>query len=449
MRYSVIIRVGEHESKDIELLSEDSKVINVPFLNCDFSAKNRVKHEYIIDGLNRFRLIPSNLAMDLLVLSVGVLSADTRINRGNESEDSWTREIDLYVPVSAPAIWNNQKENISVILGFLTGDRWRVSFRDGDYCYKGLFKNKRKKKATKPFKGNIVSLFSGGMDSFIGAIDLLENDFKPFLVGHRKSADVGGPQKKAYEYLEQQYSNRVGYVPFRLNTPKKIFHGGEEKSERGRSFVFLSLGILVASALKGKSKLVVPENGLISLNVPLSPLRLGSLSTRTTHPYYLKRFQQLIDSLGLNISIENPYRFKTKGEMLSECKNNDRLKGFISRTRSGAHPAAGRFRKDVGIGHCGVCVPCIIRKASFNKAKKLITDSTDYKGDLTNVANRKYIQPFLRSIKRLNDNSGIEKYLILKSGPMFDYSQELGNYSDVYRRGMKEIEDLFACLNSC
>ena len=33
---------------------------------------------------------------------------------------------------------------------------------------------------------------------------------------------------------------------------------------------------------------MVPENGLIALNVPLDPLRLGSNSIRTTHPYHGK-----------------------------------------------------------------------------------------------------------------------------------------------------------------
>jgi hypothetical protein len=37
--------------------------------------------------------------------------------------------------------------------------------------------------------------------------------------------------------------------------------------------------------LAGNFILHVPENGLIVINVPLDPLRLGAFSTRTTHPF--------------------------------------------------------------------------------------------------------------------------------------------------------------------
>ncbi len=446
MKYSVVISLDSRDHKKIGISDKETRVVNVPFLNKTLPADRRVKHEYVFDDLKRVGLRPSNIAIDLLNIAVGVLSADTRINREKESEDSWAREIDLYIPVSNKSLWDKHKEKLEVILRFLTGDRWAISFRESIYNYDELFKTKKKNRSIKIHEGSVVSLFSGGMDSFIGAIDLLEKKHKPLLVGHRKSVDVGGPQRKAYEYLKQRYGNEVEYLPIRLNTPKKIFAGDEEKTERARSFVFLSLGTLVASSLKGNRKLIIPENGLISLNVPLSPLRLGALSTRTTHPYYVRRFQQLIDSLGLNIALENPYRFMTKGEMLLSCSNQDNLKDFISDTMSCAHPAAGRFRKGVGIGHCGLCVPCIIRRAAYHKAKQSITDMTDYKREVSGKENKKYIQPFMRSIKRLQDSPGIEKLLVLKTGPLFEYDSDLDKYADVYRRGMIEIAELFKSL---
>lgn len=51
----------------------------------------------------------------------------------------------------------------------------------------------------------------------------------------------------------------------------------------------------------------VPENGLIALNVPLDPLRLGALSTRTTHPFYMARWNDLLSALGIPGRLENPY----------------------------------------------------------------------------------------------------------------------------------------------
>jgi hypothetical protein len=34
----------------------------------------------------------------------------------------------------------------------------------------------------------------------------------------------------------------------------------------------------------------------VSLNVPLTPLRMASHSTRTTHPVFMRRLQDLIDA---------------------------------------------------------------------------------------------------------------------------------------------------------
>ena len=48
-------------------------------------------------------------------------------------------------------------------------------------------------------------------------------------------------------------------------------------------------------------ELIIPENGLISLNIPLAYTRTGTSSTRTTHPHYMKMLQELIAELGLQV----------------------------------------------------------------------------------------------------------------------------------------------------
>ena len=42
-----------------------------------------------------------------------------------------------------------------------------------------------------------------------------------------------------------------------------------------------------------KIDILVPENGVISINVPLTVRRVGTLSTRTTHPYFIQEIQKL------------------------------------------------------------------------------------------------------------------------------------------------------------
>jgi hypothetical protein len=72
----------------------------------------------------------------------------------------------------------------------------------------------------------------------------------------------------------------------------------------------------------------VPENGLIALNVPLDQLRLGSNSTRTTHPYYMARWNDLLDALGIDGDVQNSFWDKTKGEMAASCRNPALLKNL-------------------------------------------------------------------------------------------------------------------------
>lgn len=81
------------------------------------------------------------------------------------------------------------------------------------------------------------------------------------------------------------------------------------------------------------------------MNIPLTEHRMGSLSTRTTHPYFMGLLQELLKSLDLKITIVNPYQFKTKGEMMLECKDLEFLKSNYPLTMSCSHPDLGRWKK--------------------------------------------------------------------------------------------------------
>ena len=58
-----------------------------------------------LTSLKKIGVFPSEIGIDLLVLAAHVHAADTRISRAEQSQDSWTREIRLVVPVSDPARW--------------------------------------------------------------------------------------------------------------------------------------------------------------------------------------------------------------------------------------------------------------------------------------------------------------------------------------------------------
>ncbi|NNV55010.1 Qat anti-phage system QueC-like protein QatC [Limnovirga soli] len=406
-----------------------------------FTSTAGVSVHALLTSLKRLKLEPTEIAMDLLVVASSMYAADTRIDRKTFAEDSWTRIIDLYIPVSEPDLWDNQKDNLQKIFRFLTGDIWTLYFRPRTNM--PILSPRGNRKAYKmPYETDTVCLFSGGMDSFIGAIDLLESGIRPLLVGHAKSADVTPYQSKCAAALNNHYNERrPERIYAYLSIPKEDLFGSIDNTERGRSFLFLTLGSICASCLSSAPTLVIPENGMISLNLPLTPLRVGSHSTRTTHPCYLLMMQELFTQLRMNVRLHNPYQYKTKGEMLIECHNQALV--VNTETMSCSHPAAGRYHGGVGSSnrHCGYCVPCIIRQASFHAAGLL--DAFPYGTDLHSTpldirtAKAADVVAFKYMIEKVRRHPTYLIAAIRNTGPL---GVNVQPYLDVYNRSLNEVE---------
>jgi hypothetical protein len=314
-----------------------------------------------LGDLKKLTVFPTEMGLDLIVLAAHVHAADTRISRASESQDTWTREIRLVVPVSDPTRWNAAVPTVRRILNFLTGDRWLVGFRGRPAKFERCVLQTPADLIGPPFDN--VNLFSGGLDSLIGAIDVLESGGHPLFVSHAGEGATSKSQEDCFEPLQKHYAK---LAPARLRVWMSfvkdfVRNVGPEDSTRARSFLFFALGIFAGSGLGGTFTLRVPENGLISLNVPLDPLRLGALSTRTTHQFYIARWNQLLTLLGIPASIENPYWAKTKGEMVSGCANPKLLQSLVPSSLSCASPTKGRWKK-LPTEHClpdtarGACI---------------------------------------------------------------------------------------------
>jgi hypothetical protein len=223
---------------------------------------------------------------------------------------------------------------------------------------------------------------------------------------------------------------------------------GSENSTRGRSFLFFALGVFAGTGLGNGFVLRVPENGLIALNVPLDPLRLGSNSTRTTHPYYMARWNDLLTELGIDGRVENPYWDKTKGEMTKSCSNRPLLLKLAPDALSCSSPTKGRWH-GLGIEHCGYCLPCLIRRAALDSAWGAGQDETTYTvSDLraqtldTLESTGKQVRSFQYAIARLRGHPGLANLLIHKPGSLADEVARLDQLADVYRRGLDEVARL-------
>lgn len=378
----------------------------------------------------------SNTGIDLLYISFSVFIAD-RLCKRDLATDNWSRNIELHVPVLEYYAWNNNSELLGKALDFLSGDHWNIVFRPRG---KSDIEEKAEKKWEKNKKGeespviSLVSMLSGGMDSLIGAIDILESGKKDILFISHYGGGKGTKefQDRVIESLKTHYKlSDSNFLQFHASVVD-----GVEDTTRTRSFMFFAHAIVLATAFEICDEMIVSENGYISLNIPLTYSRIGTSSTRTTHPYYMNMLRELIAKVGIKLNINNPYQFKTKGEMLIECKNQQILMENIPNTMSCSHPDVGRHRGEKEAMHCGYCLPCTVRQAALKRAN--LSDKSKYYdckyklGDEARMCLNSYRQ-------------GLEMYdssraymLIQMNGPVKDH---ILDYSELYKRGMEELAD--------
>ena len=376
-----------------------------------------------IQGLvARKGLVPSVRAWDLMAICLSAIGADHAVTR-RKSPDGWTREIELVVSVIDHDFWSEQSKNLEKTFSFLTGDLWSIQFvGDGAEFFKP---SKRSL-----FKQESVSLLSGGLDSLIGGIDQVADGRRPLLVSQ---VSTGDKEKQKY------FANHLKCEHIQLPQSVHAVSEQTEGSTRARSLAFFSYGILVATCLErygngGGVDLIVPENGYISLNVPFTPMRIGSLNTKTTHPVFVRSLQEVLNAAEIRVSLRNPHQFDTKGEMMANCGDQELLKSLASQSSSCGK--GGRIHM-----HCGRCVPCLVRRSAFfvsgfeDETKYMYSDLS--KNDKNHLHYDDVKSAWL-AIQRLK-KVGVEKW----AGSAISSALLGGNVSDYYsvaERGLKEIE---------
>jgi hypothetical protein len=307
---------------------------------------------------------PQDAAYDLLLFATMTYAADKLVRRST-APDRWRRDMEMVVPVAEPDRWGPVADELARCLNFLTGDSWRLRFSKRKHTLVIPPEKPRRRNSVVKLQGDTVCMLSGGVDSAVGAIDWLETNSGCLVVAGHHDTGIAGPlsdQQRVLAALQPHYEGRIGdvLVGIGLQPP------GQEITLRSRSLLFIALGVFLADALGSGVPLLLPENGTISLNVPLTPSRRGSCSTRTAHPHYLRLLQSVIDRLGLAVQIHNPLLSKTKGEAVAQCRNQPVMRGLLLETAS----CAKRGHKETWINRtarsCGRCMPCVYRRAAFH-----------------------------------------------------------------------------------
>lgn len=386
-------------------------------------ASERLGHiaPSFFNDINRKRIRPSVAALDFATLAFSVAAADESVPR-NQCVDGWTRVIDLTVALINPVPWQPILAEFQSTLHYLSGDYWNLHVVDG-----GTAPNYRGETTT--IEVDCVCLLSGGTDSLIGAIDLVEQAHNPIFISRIVRGDCNA---------QKMFANRLGpernHYQWRcsINRPR----GLSEPSTRARSLIFFAFAAIAASSFQATDApipIIVPENGFISLSIPLSPSRIGSLSTKTTHPIYMNGIQRVFDAVGIQALLQLPYRFMTKGEMILECKNQQLLKELIDDSIS-----CGKYRRH-NYCHCGVCIPCLVRRAAYLHSGLCDNTRKGYKSTPSQHSISEDTMAAACAVLRYRQQ-GTKG---LTCGTLaFSTDTERSAYEGVFERGLQELEVL-------
>lgn len=322
-------------------------------------------------NLNRFvtdNYHISDRLKDLLEIAGYIFSADRKTYRGNNRDQfyhSWSRAFHFHIGVHDKEFWERQdvKNALEEVLLFLTGDHsYKFTFYDGgDSFPSNLFDNENFTIDT-PEKLK-VSLFSGGLDSLAGAIELLETtDYEICLVSHQSGQPgVKQTQRLVYEALNALYPNRCKHYKYHCGFDH---FPSTDETQRTRSFLYTATAFAIAKTYN-QNCIYVYENGITSINFAETQDLMNARASRTTHPKTLKLLEKLFSMIGESaFEIKNPFLFRTKTDVVEVLKKYDKL-GLLdsSVSCSATRNHCSKFT------HCGICSQCIDRRFAVYAAE--------------------------------------------------------------------------------
>ena len=317
-----------------------------------------------------FRLLPDGLAdfylrnlepryWDLLRIAGVVFAANSTVTRGGSTRSdmgsAWYRDFRLVIPVSDRAFWNAPATQtaLQAAVEVLSGDRVSFDFVEDERIDE--FQPFLDLPDVPPFRADEVVMFSGGLDSLTGVLEMLSNGRgNVVLVTHRSAQKLVTVQDRLVQELNRRFPDRVRWVKIRAT---RAGDDATETTQRTRSFLFAAIGLL-AARVAGAMRVRFFENGIVSLNLPINGQVISTMATRTTHPLGLKCLQDLLSLVAdSQITVDNPFFRYTKTEVVERLR---------------FHGAADLARRTVSCSnvrdattlhpHCGRCSQCIDRR---------------------------------------------------------------------------------------
>lgn len=344
---------------------------------------------YFVDDrriAGRFGHVLAPLLADWVDIALAFYLADRLALRqdsnGRARSFQWGRVLDLKIPVRELATWARPDVTSSLVrtLRYFTEDDWHVDFvpRVGA----GRISESQGFLFPSALPAPVrVALYSGGLDSFAGAICRMAefpSDAFVFVSGVTHTRQRSG-QRKQLAAISRAFGRQVWHVavPYGVSWALSGRRHAEESSQRTRGFLFLTLGIATALATQAQ-ELSVYENGVGAINLPYDGTQIGTSNSRAIHPLALRRMEDFVSCLiGQRFRIDNPFLLCTKAEMCRHPAVQD-LRECIPLTFScDGFPVRARGR-----AQCGSCTSCLLRRMSLESAGLSEFDRTGYLNEL-------------------------------------------------------------------
>ena len=321
-------------------------------------------------GLPRFvrqlTHLPARL-LDLLEIAAYVYAADRNTKRGQKDAveyHAWARHFLFHIRVRDIEFWGEPRVRscLSQALEFMTGDlSFEFEFYPGHSTPPASLFDKDEFVLPPAPSAPAVSLFSGGLDSLAGVLELLENSSQSvLLVSHQSQPGTKRTQQALAEALRSAYGDRVGHYRFECHLKGTR---ASEESQRSRSFLYASIGLAAAYAHKA-NELYVFENGVTSINLARRADLLNARASRTTHPRTLALLQNLFTQIaGRDFSIQTPFIYKTKTQVVADLRRSPHaylISSAVSCTRT--------FKISGSANQCGECSQCLDRRIAAHAA---------------------------------------------------------------------------------
>ncbi len=298
-------------------------------------------------------------AADLVRIASFVYAADQEVSRGGLADvygDRWRRQITMCIPVSDPGFWNQDRvcSQLARVLSFLTDDMWEFHFGCAPPDYRQINLDLNPKALLG--EPDSVVLLSGGADSLCTAVEaaVLEGR-RPILVSHRTAPILDARQHALAEGLRERVEGwRFPHLSFWIHRRRSE---PADSSQRSRAFLYACLDTAVATET-GVSDVLLGDNGIVSLNLPFSAQLVGALASRSTHPKFIRLFNEFIaEALPNPVRLSNPLEYRTRAEtlaILSQTNTAELLQETNSCSRARGRPLA--------TPHCGYCSQCVDRR---------------------------------------------------------------------------------------